>query len=324
MENSIIQINNKPKERKSGVELLKIFGILLVVISHVVQTLEYSNVELIGYNDYYINLALPTSNLSVVILAILRHSGHLGNSIFFLSSAWFLLESKKPNFKRILRMIGDVWVISILMLITCLLISGGNIQLPFILRSIFPTICFNNWYVTTYIIFSFIYPFFNIIINKVDYKKHLVIIIGLFVLFTGLNYLYELSNYSNIVEPFTNLAVWCFLYFVVAFLKKYAMKFCSNIKLNLVLCICGILGLIGTVFLLNYFGLKYPELEISLLTFNSKHSIFILVITFTALNIFNSFKFKKSLKVTIPLISACLDKSRKRFLHNSCSFIIKN
>ena len=288
------QINKKPKERKSGIELLKIVGILLVVISHVVQTLEYNNVELIGFNDYYINLNAPTSNLSVLILAILRHSGHLGNSIFFLSSAWFLLESKKPNFKKILRMICDVWVVSIIILIPCLIISEGNIQLPFILRSFFPTICFNNWYVTTYIIFCFIYPFFNTIINKINPKIHLLFIGGLFLLFYGLNTIYKLTDFSNVVEPFVNLSIWFFLYFVVAFLKKYAIKFCSNVKLNLIICVTAIIGLISAVILLNYYGLKYPELEIELLKYNSKTSIFLLLIAFSALNVCNSMNFKSS------------------------------
>ena len=42
--NKEVQIKEK-KTRQSGIELLKIFGILLIVLSHAVQTLatEYSN-----------------------------------------------------------------------------------------------------------------------------------------------------------------------------------------------------------------------------------------------------------------------------------------
>lgn len=217
MEMSVFEKNNQSKERNSSVELLKIFGIFLVVISHVVQTLQFEGIDILGYDDYFINLQLPTSNISILILSILRHSGHLGNSIFFLSSAWFLLDSKKTNFKKILKMMGDIWVFSILILIPSLIISGGNIKLQFILRSFFPTISFNNWYATTYIIFCFFYPFFNKIINSVSFKKHLLIIGGLYLFFFGLNTLYRLSNNSNIIEPFTNLSLWFLLYFIVAF-----------------------------------------------------------------------------------------------------------
>ena len=156
MEKKVLETNNKGKVRKSGVELLKIFGIILVVISHVVQTLEYNGTDLLGYNDFHIDLDVPTTNISILILSILRHSGHLGNSIFFLSSAWFLLESKKPNYKKILRMLGDIWVVSVLILLITLICDGERLQLIFILRSLFPTVCFNNWYATTYVIFCFI------------------------------------------------------------------------------------------------------------------------------------------------------------------------
>lgn len=294
MEMNILERNNQPKERYSGVELLKIFGILLVVISHVVQTLQYNGNELLGYNDYFVDLNLPTSNVSYLILSILRHSGHLGNSIFFLSSAWFFLDSKKTNFKKILRMICDIWVISVLMLLPCLIISGGNIELQYILRSFFPTICFNNWYATTYIIFCLFYPIFNKIISKIDFKKHLLLIGLLLILFIGLNTLYKLTNDLNVVEPFVNLSIWTLLYFIVAFLKKYAINLCKNIKLNFILCFSSITFLICTILLLNYLGLKYPNLQISILMFNSKNSIFLLVIAFSALNIFNSLKFKNS------------------------------
>lgn len=39
------------KERTSGIELIKVFAVLLIVISHVVQTLHIEN-EYISYSDY--------------------------------------------------------------------------------------------------------------------------------------------------------------------------------------------------------------------------------------------------------------------------------
>lgn len=69
--------------RASGIEMLKIFAIFFVVISHVVQTLAESE------GVYRINLTLATTNLQYLVLSVLRYSGMLGNSIFFVCSAWF-------------------------------------------------------------------------------------------------------------------------------------------------------------------------------------------------------------------------------------------
>ena len=62
-------------ERESGIELLKIFGILLVVVSHVVQTLAH-----------YVNIDMASKSLTILALGVLRLSGNLGNIIFFFCS----------------------------------------------------------------------------------------------------------------------------------------------------------------------------------------------------------------------------------------------
>ena len=61
--------------RYSGIELYKIIGILCVITSHII------------YNDYLIDLNQATSNVQYLICAILRYSGAIGDTIFFVASA---------------------------------------------------------------------------------------------------------------------------------------------------------------------------------------------------------------------------------------------
>lgn len=84
------------KERNSGIELLKIIAIVLIVISHVVYTLKTVN-PYISYNGYVVDLSIATADIWKFILAIFSYFGALGNSIFFICSAWFLLRSSKYN-----------------------------------------------------------------------------------------------------------------------------------------------------------------------------------------------------------------------------------
>ena len=184
-----VQIKEK-QTRQSGLELLKIFGILLIVLSHAVQTLatEYSNF------NYFIDITTPSTDLTRLVLTLLRQCGIFGNSIFFICSAWFLLDSSKTNFQKLLRMILDVWVISVLWLITSLLTPGISLTTELIIKSFTPIINSNNWYVTTYIIFCLIYPILNLIINRCNQKLHFWISVILFSLFIVLPFIFNSSK----------------------------------------------------------------------------------------------------------------------------------
>ena len=83
---------NKQQVRDSGIELLKIIAIIMIVIQHVIQTLGAENLS-ISYQDYVLDITHATTNIQHFVLICMRSLGCLGNSIFFVCSAWFLLES---------------------------------------------------------------------------------------------------------------------------------------------------------------------------------------------------------------------------------------
>ena len=86
--------------RNSGVELLKVFAIFLIVLSHVTQTLGSTN-SLITFDDYVIHLGKSTLDVQEIILMLFRQSGALGNTIFFVCSAWFLIDKDRYARKKL-------------------------------------------------------------------------------------------------------------------------------------------------------------------------------------------------------------------------------
>ena len=86
-------------DRDSGIELLKIFAIFVIVISHVVQTLTSENLY-IPYQDYVIDITKATTDFRYIILLILRHFSVWGNSLFFICSGWFLLKATAYKKKK--------------------------------------------------------------------------------------------------------------------------------------------------------------------------------------------------------------------------------
>ncbi len=119
------------KKRESSIELLKIVAIFIIVLNHVIQTLHAPN-AFIPYHDYVIDLSHATSDIQRLILSMLRISGDLGNMIFFVCSAWFLLEKKNNDTKKIFFMLTEIWFVSVSILLISWFAMGGERNCKFI------------------------------------------------------------------------------------------------------------------------------------------------------------------------------------------------
>lgn len=142
----------------------------MIVISHVVQTLG-KDYGLGTYNDYVIVLGHSTTNITTLILTSLRYFGGLGNDIFFICTAWFMIDRKPRAKKKILTLAFDTWLISIVMLIFVLIFRNGDISTKLFIKSFFPIIFANNWYVSCYILFCLVHPLLNEIINNSSQQR---------------------------------------------------------------------------------------------------------------------------------------------------------
>lgn len=158
---SVLQKSSSFKNRQSGIELLKITAIFLIILSHVLNTL-------FTMTDQYpvINFITSTTDLGQFILIVLRHAGAFGNLVFFVSSAWFLLEKKHFNKKKEMFLIADTWFISVIILAAFLVAERGDMGLKSIVKNLFP-ITFGNKLVH-YVLYYFL-PV--IICFKCRYRK---------------------------------------------------------------------------------------------------------------------------------------------------------
>lgn len=265
-------------KQNSSIELLKIIGIILVVISHVVQTLRNESAD-VSYQDYVVNLNLATTNIQYLILSMLRYSGPLGNAIFFVCSAWFLLDSNKTNKRKILQLLMDIWVISIIILIFVYILRCGDIGFGMIIKQIFPTVFGNNWYMTCYLLFYPIHPFLNMVINKVEKATLLKTTLIMLFLYVGINYLQEGLFFTS------GLILWIVIYFAIAYMKLYLVDLSNNNKLNIGIFIIGFVGNFGLVALTNVLGLYINSFSDKLLRWSTNGSPFILLMAIGLLNI---------------------------------------
>lgn len=160
-------------KRNSSIELLKIIAIIIIIISHSVPFGAYEN-----YTSY-LNLNVSTVSIQNLILSIFRHFGSLGNCIFIVCSCYFLIDSEKIKPKKIIKLIVDTTIISILIMIffKFVLNIDGGFSLASIVKMILPVLFSSYWFITAYIIVYAITPLLNNGIRSLDKKTHYVYVI---------------------------------------------------------------------------------------------------------------------------------------------------
>lgn len=292
---TILQTSRQSKTmRDSSIELLKILAVFIIVISHVVQTLT-SKDNSISYSDYVIDISVATTSINYFILTLFRYFGVLGNSIFFICSAWFLLRSSKFNKIKWFSMLFEVWIVSLIILVLTTFITHGNISMSLVIKSLFPITFSNNWYITCYLLFYPIHPLLNSIIDKLDKKNLLQSSIVLSVLYFGVAFVKIDSFECN------NLVRWVALYFVMAYLQKYSQDFMNDTKQNVILLLVGFAGFIGIALFANVAGLKFLFLSNKVLHWNTNSHPFIIAIAIALFNLIRKWTYKS---VVINYISS--------------------
>ena len=109
------------KERNSSIEILKIIAIVLIITNHAIQTLGANGNLYVPFEGYGIDLNGVTSNIQFLIISMMRYSGIIGNTVFFVCSAWFLLDNATVSKKKILLLLADMWFISFIILVIVLI-----------------------------------------------------------------------------------------------------------------------------------------------------------------------------------------------------------
>lgn len=269
--------------RNSGIELMKVLAIVLIVINHVVQTLGEGN-PYISYSDYVVNLNLATKDIQTFAIIVLRYSGAFANNVFFICSAWFLLESQKVNQEKLLLMIVETWSVSVIMLGFIYLLRGG-VNGRLILKALFPYTFATNWYIVCYTLFYAIHPMLNHCILQLKQEKLLKIATILGILYCGCNY-FVVSFYGS------TLILWIALYFMIAYFKKYLFEICDNLKVNIIFFLGGIAGNILIISITNALGLKIGFLEDKMLYWDKECSPFLLLAVFALFNIGRNLHFR--------------------------------
>lgn len=285
------------KERESGIELYKVIAIFLIVLSHVIQTLTEPNYVLGIGEGTFINIATATTDLNILLLALFRICGALGNNMFFICSAWFLVNSKKMSLKKVIHMILDVWIINMIVLIA-LRSMGIQLQISDTVKTFFPTTFANNWYITCYLLFYMIHPFLNRMLEQLSINEHLAFATILFVIY----FIIPVLPLEEINLFFANeFVIFLATYVIVSFIKIYKNEWTENLKSNKSILFVSIISYVVLILCVDFLGLRTNYFLNRLVRWNMNNSLFMFLIAFSS---FNIMKKKEFINRTINYLSS--------------------
>lgn len=263
--------------RKTSIELLKIVAIFSIVICHVSNTLVMGS-NSVNYSDYMVDLVNASRDFQKLTVAILSYLGTFGNTVFFICSAWFFLDDDKVSLKKWFRMFTEIWIVSVIILIISYIIRDGDISGLIVIRSLFPNIFCNNWYLTAYLVFYPLHGLLNKLIEQMNQKMLFRIAMSLILIFVIINF-FMTSFFA------TELTLWFSIYFFMAYIKRYCYRFTTNIKANCLVAAISLGVFIGIIVLTNFLGLYIPIFANKVLYWRNNCNPFMILFCITLFNI---------------------------------------
>ena len=226
-----------------------------------------------------------TANAQYFFADFLGAAGLIGDVIFIVCSSYFLLESRKMKIGKVVSMILNTFVISLIFM-TVFLSLGYKLSTFETVRQIFPTVFQNNWFITYYIVFYMLHPLLNRIIRCLDKTALGIAAMLLFVQSFILLFVQLKAPGINKLLCFVSI------YFAVAYFKFYGDRFTQSKKLNIIVLVSSIILYFAMRVAVNFIGLKiYGSEECPLFALFHINNPIILAFSLSLFNLANRKQF---------------------------------
>lgn len=225
------------KERKIGLDILRIFSMLGIIGLHVIN------------RGGLINNADTNSISFYVILALLIFF-YTSVNIFGLISGYLNIEKEKNHYKRLVELL-------VIVLFYCIIVTGifyafnlydvQSLGKREIIHNIFPALVDRYWYITCYCFLFFMIPYINFFMKKLEKEKLKKLLIILFLLLSVLPTIFLETDFFRINKGYSPFwLLYC--YMVGAYIRLYKIDIKKNKNLLYIF-----IGLISS-FILNLFA----------------------------------------------------------------------
>lgn len=151
-------MQNKVKDRNTGIELLRILAMFLIVYGHFI-----SHGGGFVYEDsgslYYLEGIIDSFSAFKV-------------NIFILITGFFLIGKENFNIKQRLSKLWENEMFYSITIMIIFVLCGMDIGIVDLIKSIIPTISYRYWFVTTYVALILLIPVLNKAFQRMDKKQY--------------------------------------------------------------------------------------------------------------------------------------------------------
>lgn len=207
----------KQSIRNSGVELLRLIGMVTIFICHSAPLIS----EMPRTNGF-LSFDIPANT----IFNLFVYCGYFGNVIFSIIAAYYLCDSSRVKANKLLILIFNSFLISVIFLLG-FVIAGYHLPTDVIVRQFFPTILSALHFITRYVVLYLFHPIINWFLKKIKYRGHLILTISIFSISTTINILLLYFKIWDITNSFFSMFL---IYVLVSFFKHYSTIFSKNKK----------------------------------------------------------------------------------------------
>lgn len=191
----------------------------------------------------------PFSGLNSVFLLLFGAWGKTGINCFVLITGYFMCKSK-ITLKKFLKLLFEVELYKIIIYIIFLFTGKHDFSVTGLAKAILPVTSVGTAFTSAYLLFYLFIPFLNILINNMDRKQHLyLILLSVFV--------YVILGTIPKIDVIMNYVSWFIvLYFISSFLRIYPFKFSDSKLLWGMFLIVSVIVSVISVILCAWLGTK--------------------------------------------------------------------
>ena len=246
---------------------------IFIVISHYSV---HGNIKTYGMNLGFNKILLDTTQL-----------GGLGVTIFVMITGYFMYN-KKFNVSRIVNLLLATWFYSIVINFSVAIINGYQIDLKPFVKTFFPVLTSQYWFVTAYIVLMCVSPFINKLIENLDRGEFLTFIFVQVFLFSLLDTA-TMSIYSAGLQG-GYFAQFLMFYIIGAYLGKYKEECLLKLKTLVILCVVFGTMLMFSAIAFDIIGTKIQMFDDRSAHFYQRNSIIVVILAITLLSVFSTIK----------------------------------
>ena len=228
--------------RESNIELFRIITMLLIVAHHYVV-----NSGLTAANGPI--QADPLSGRSIFLL-LFGAWGKTGINCFVMITGYFMCKSQITA-KKFAKLFCEIMFYQIIFYLVFLLSGYEPFSLKTLAKALIPVTHINADFKNCFLLFWLFIPFLNILINNLNERQHIKLILLSSFLYVVLGTLHQVT--MNYVSWFI------VLYFIASYLRFYPKKCFDNTKMWGILAFCSVLISVISVVACTWLGTKIHD-----------------------------------------------------------------